>query len=252
LAAREVRRFFRQRSRIVGALGTPVLFWILIGSGLGNSFQLQGNGGVDYLEYFFPGTLVLILLFSAIFATFSIIDDRNAGFLQGVLASPAPRQSIVLGKVLGGATLAFLQAALFLLLAPTVGIRPSLAGWLLLLPVLYLIAMALTALGFFFAWQIDSTQGYHSVMNILLFPMWLLSGAFFPQSGAYTWVAWIMALNPLTYGMAAVRRLLYGNSESVADLPSVFVSVLATTLFGAILFGLSAWQVGRKADRNLA
>jgi ABC-2 type transport system permease protein len=247
-----VRRFFRQRSRIIGALGTPILFWILIGSGLGNSFQLEGNGGIDYLEYFFPGTLVLILLFSAIFATFSIIDDRNAGFLQGVLASPASRLSIVFGKVLGGAALAFIQAALFLLLAPAIGIQPSLVGWLLLPPVLFLIAMALTALGFFFAWQINSTQGYHSVMNVLLFPMWLLSGAFFPQSGAYTWVAWIMAINPLTYGMAAVRRLLYGNVDSVANLPSVSVSVFATLLFGAVMFGLSAWQVGRKADRSLA
>ena len=119
---REVVRFVRQRNRIVGALGTPLVFWLLIGSGLGSSFRSSGApGGENYLEYSFPGTLALILLFTSIFSTISIIEDRQAGFLQSVVVAPVRRSAITLGKVLGASTLALLQALLFLALAPTVG-----------------------------------------------------------------------------------------------------------------------------------
>jgi ABC-2 type transport system permease protein len=252
LCQREVIRFFRQKSRIIGAFGTPLLFWILIGSGLGNSFQMPGGNAGHYLEYFFPGTVVLILLFAAIFSTFSIIEDRNAGFLQSVLVAPVSRQSIVLGKILGGAVLAFIQALLFLPLAPTVGILPSFMGWVLLLPTLFLIAMALTAMGFFFAWQMNSTQGFHSVMNMLMIPMWLLSGAFFPKTGAFSWVGILMTINPLYYGVAAVRRCLYFEGGGLESLPALPVSLVCTLAFGAIMFALSSWQVGKRSIRNVA
>lgn len=251
LAHREVTRFFRQRSRIVGALGTPLLFWLLIGSGLGNSFQGAGAESMSYLEYFYPGTLVLILLFSAIFATFTVIEDRHAGFLQGVLAAPVPRQSIVLGKVLGGAMLAFLQAVLFLALAPTIGVPFDPVGWAMLLPLLFLIALSLVSMGFFFAWSLDSTQGYHAVMNMVMIPMWLLSGAFFPKEGAFVWVRWIMTINPLTYGVAAVRRCLYWGQTQSADLPGMGVSVLGIALFGVILFVLSSWKIRSTSPKDL-
>ncbi|MCB9770439.1 MAG: ABC transporter permease [Candidatus Omnitrophica bacterium] len=251
LCHREVIRFFRQRSRIIGALGTPLLFWILIGSGLGNSFKDSAQSSMSYLEYFYPGTLVLILLFSAIFATFSIIEDRHAGFLQGVLAAPVPRMSIVLGKILGGATLAFIQAVLFLVFAPTIGISVHPVGWAILLPVLYLIAMSLVAMGFFFAWSLDSTQGYHAIMNMVMIPMWLLSGAFFPQEGAFVWVRWIMAINPLTYGVAAVRHCLYWGEPMPTSLPGLPLSLAGITLFGTILFVLSSWKIRSTTARDL-
>src|SRR5262249_4897626 len=118
---REIVRFLRQKSRIIGALAPPILFWFLIGSGLGDSFQLPGlsTGGTTYLQYFFPGTVSLIVLFTAIFSTISIIEDRHEGFLQSVLVAPLSRLALVLGKILGGTTLALLQAIIFLLLAPT-------------------------------------------------------------------------------------------------------------------------------------
>ncbi len=251
LCHREVIRFFRQRSRIIGAFGTPLLFWVLIGSGLGNSFNGSTASSMSYLEYFYPGTLVLILLFSAIFATFSIIEDRHAGFLQGVLAAPVPRMSIVLGKILGGATLAFIQAVLFLVLAPTIGLTVHPVGWAILLPVLFLIALSLVAMGFFFAWSLDSTQGYHAIMNMVMIPMWLLSGAFFPQEGAFVWVRWIMALNPLTYGVAAVRHCLYWGEPQASTLPSLVLSLAGIGFFGAVLFALSSWKVGSTTARDL-
>ena len=125
LAWREIVRFFRQRSRVVGAVGQPVLFWLLFGAGLHRWFRLGGEGLADqsFLAYYFPGTLVLILLFTAIFATISIIEDRREGFLQSVLVAPIPRWSMVLGKVLGGSLIAMLQGLLFLLLAWTLPIE---------------------------------------------------------------------------------------------------------------------------------
>src|SRR3954463_9091871 len=127
LAQRELVRFLRQRHRIIGALATPIVFWLLIGGGMGRSISV-GSGGESYIRFFFPGTLVMILLFTAIFSTISIIEDRREGFLQSVLVAPIPRQTIVLGKVLGGTVLATAQGVIFLLLAPTVKIHLSLAS----------------------------------------------------------------------------------------------------------------------------
>src|SRR5204863_6127638 len=138
---RELVRFFRQRSRVIGALGPPVLFWFLIGSGLGSSFRvlptsgLAAASGANYLQYFFPGTIVLIVLFTAIFSTISIIEDRHEGFLQSVMVAPVPRSSLVLGKIAGGTSLAFVQGVLFLCFCPMVGIS------IRFLPLLYLLAI---------------------------------------------------------------------------------------------------------------
>src|SRR3954469_12574409 len=131
LCRRELVRFLRQRNRIIGALATPIVFWLLIGGGMGRSFQAKGlPGGEDYMKFFFPGTILMILLFTAIFSTISIIEDRREGFLQSVLVAPVSRMAIVLGKILGGTILAFGQGFLFLLLAPTVRIHFTLPGFL--------------------------------------------------------------------------------------------------------------------------
>src|SRR6185295_20188974 len=123
LCKRELVRFLRQRHRIVGALGTPIVFWLLLGMGMGRSFSGTGApGGENYLQFFFPGTLLMILLFTAIFSTISIIEDRREGFLQSVLVAPVSRLSMVLGKILGGTLLAVIQGLLFLLLGLTIGI----------------------------------------------------------------------------------------------------------------------------------
>lgn len=245
LCAREIVRFFRQRNRVVGAIGQPVLFWVLFGAGLGPSFRLPGSGstGVSYAEYFFPGTLVLILLFTAIFATISIIEDRREGFLQSVLVAPIPRWSMVLGKLLGGTTIAVAQAVLCLLLWLTLGLRFSPLALVSIVAWLFVVALALTGLGFVLAWRMDSTQGFHAVMSVFLMPMWLLSGAFFPASEG--WLGWIVRLNPLTYAVAGLRRLLYWNVSGAAlppGLPSLSMCVAVTLAFAAVTFLLS-WKV---------
>ncbi len=238
LARRELVRFIRQRNRVVGALAQPLLFWAIFGSGLNASFRPStGAEGISYMEYFFPGTVVLILLLTAIFATISIIEDRNEGFMQSVLVSPVRPLGIVLGKLAGTSTLAVTQALLIFLLAPVVGLELSAKAVATAIPVLILIAVGLTALGFTIAWYSDSTQGFHAVMTAFLMPMWFLSGAFFPATGLPTWLGWIVTANPLTYGLGALRHVLYSaDPATVAGLPS-----FATCLGVSAAFSLAAF-----------
>lgn len=236
LARREIIRFLRQRSRMIGVIASPILFWIVIGSGLNRSFQYPGGpAGMSYLEYFFPGSVVLVLLFACVFSSISVIEDRREGFLQSVLVSPASRGSIVLGKVAGIAVLATLQGAVFLALAPFVIPSLTVGSFILTLMVLACISAGLGALGFLIAWTMDSTQGFHAVMNLLLVPLWMLSGALFPMSGSSGWVAAIMSWNPLMYGVAATRLSIYGLDPSYAgDLPAFWQSVSVLAFFSAI------------------
>jgi ABC-2 type transport system permease protein len=248
LARREWVRFARQRNRVIGAIGQPVLFWLLFGAGLGPTFRVtdDAQARMSYSEYFFPGTLVLILLFTAIFTTISIIEDRREGFLQSVLVAPLPRWSMVLGKLVGGTLIALVQGLVFLGLGYAVGpwwgfhFEPAALPAIVLF--LFLLSFALTGLGFVLAWRMDSTQGFHAVMSLVLMPMWLLSGAFFPaRSGV---LGWIVSLNPLTYGVAGLRRMLYGDAAGALplDLPSLELSWTVTVLFALLTFAAS-WKV---------
>jgi ABC-2 type transport system permease protein len=244
---REIVRFLRQRSRVTGAVAQPLVFWLLLGGGLNASFRPAGAAsGTSYVVYFYPGTIVLILLFTAIFATISTVEDRKAGFLQGVLVAPVPRWAIVLGQALGGTTLAVLQGALLLLLAPLLGIALSPASLLASLAAMVIVGLSLTSLGLVIAWRMDSTQGFHAIMNLILLPIWFLSGAFFPPTGAPAPLQWLMAINPLTYGMAMLRRCLYlGDPTAAGPVPSLAVSSLVTVMFCA----LALWAATRIADR---
>lgn len=242
LARRELLRFFRQRSRIVGTLATPAFFWILLGTGLGRSFQPPGYGDAGYLQFFYPGMLALTVLFTAIFSTISVIEDRHLGFLQSVMVAPVPRGAIVFGKILGGTALGLIQGSLLLPLAPLAGIGLSVGSVAAAVGVLATMGLALTGLGFVLAWRIDSTQGYHSAMNLLLVPMWLLSGSVFPATGNGAWVGWVMRANPLGYGLAALRDAL---GVPTPTGPSMTVSLLVMAGFGLAMFLVSVALVRR-------
>lgn len=247
LASREAKHFLRQPGRVIGALGTPIIFWLFIGAGIGSSFSSDALAGSEnYLEYFFPGTLALILLFTALFSMISLIKERDEGFLQAVLVAPISRQGIVLGKVLGCTLLASAQGFLYLAMAPLIGIPISIGQIALLVPVIIGIGFGLSALGFLFAWRSESIQSFHSVMNMILFPLWLLSGALFPASGASPWLSWVIVINPLSYGVAALRRILVP-AEALADasIPSLPLALGVTAAFAIIAFGLAALLVGR-------
>ena len=239
---REVIRFVRDRHRLFGSVGQPLVFWLLVGSGLNASFQPAGLGAsMSYLEYIYPGTLMLILLFTAIFSTISVVEDRREGFMQSVLVSPVPRISIVLGKVMGGTTLALLEAVIFLAFALSVDIPISPMSLVLTIGFLTLLALALTGLGFAIAWRMDSASGFHAVMNLFLLPLWLLSGAFFPPTGGPLLLQWVVAANPLTYGMAGLRHVLYYEAPSrVGDVPGFQVSLWVTVAFALLMVMLGA------------
>ena len=247
---REMVRFVRQRSRVTGALAQPLVFWLLLGGGLNASFQPAGAlGGTNYLEYFYPGILILVLLFTAIFSTISTVEDRRAGFLQGVLVAPVPRWAIVLGQALGGTSLAVLQGTLLLLFAPLVGIPLSVAAVASSVVVMIIVALALNGLGLIIAWRMESTQGFHAIMNLILIPIWLLSGAFFPAAGAPAPLSWLMRINPLTYGMAALRHCLYlKRPAAVGAIPALGPSLLISVIFCAI----TLWAATRSANRSRA
>jgi ABC-2 type transport system permease protein len=260
LAWREILRFFRQRNRIIGSIGTPLVFWLLFGAGLSGSFRLDaGTQQQDFLTYFFPGSLLLMVLFTAIFSSISIIEDRREGFLQGVLVSPVPRWAMILGKVAGGASVAVTQGLIFLLLGLTLPLEPHV--WSLAALVVFLVAasLAITALGTFFAWKTDSTQGFHAIMNLVLMPLWLLSGGFFPapalDPGA-SWSQWLLGLamrvNPLSYAVGGVRRLLLPAAEyPAAWVPSLAMSWLVTIFFAACAFGLAVWVTRERTTADL-
>src|SRR3954466_2558549 len=205
---REVVRFYRQRTRVVGVIASPVLFWLVIGSGFGTSFR-SGAGGQHYLDYFYPGALIMIVLFTSIFTMMSVIEDRKEGFLLSVLVAPVSRSAIVLGKVMGGTTLSTIQGLIFLVFAPLVGVHVGVGDFALIVLTIFLVSFALTALGFAIAWPMDSTQAFHAIINLFLIPLWLLSGALFPLNSASGWIRALMLANPLTYGVEALRLLLY-------------------------------------------
>ncbi len=253
LCRRELIRFYRQKSRVIGVIGSPLLFWFLIGSGLSNSFRHPGDGaGMSYLEYFFPGTVTLIILFTSIFSTISIIEDRREGLLQSVIVSPLPRFGIVLGKVLGGTLLAVGQALLLLVVTPWIGISLTIGSFVLVLAVLFILAFGLTALGFLIAWKMDSSQGFHAIMNLFLIPLWLLSGALFPPSGASSWLSTVMAWNPLSYGIAALRAGLYfGDSAHAGESAGFALSLGITLVFSIATFTISTLLV-RRSDNATA
>ncbi len=265
---REIVRFFRQRNRVIGAFATPLVFWLLLGLGLNRTFTVPtpaaanqtaptqlshtAEGGVGYLEYFYPGTVILILLFTAIFSTITVIEDRREGFLQAVIVSPIPRSAIVGGKVLGGATIATIQGVVFLALWPVVGHWPGLGAMAAAVGVMFIVAAGLTTLGLCLAWPMDSTAGFHAVMNLFLMPMWFLSGAVFPLDTAPMPMRIIMYLNPLTYGQAAFAALLQGRDTPLAGAMPLGVSLVVTVGFTIAGLWLATRVVSKVRKDNSA
>jgi len=251
---RDLVRFFRQRSRVVGAVATPVVFWAMLGFGLDRLVTVGGPGdgaagtdGTGYLAYFYPGMIVLMVLFTAIFATIGVIEERREGFLQGVLASPAPRSAIVMGKVAGAATIAGAQGLVLLagwpVIASMTGLSLGGVFWIglaaaaVLLPVL---AGGVAAFGLCLAWRSKSVAGYHAVMNLILMPMWFLCGAVFPLATAGP-LRPVMWANPLTYGYTAFASPLHGFALPGGVMP--WWSAGATMLLLSVMAVLVAVRV---------
>lgn len=235
---RELVRFWRDKARVLGIVGSPLVFWFLIGSGYGN------------LGFFFPGALVLTVMFSAVFSTMTLIEDRREGFLLSMLVSPAPRSSMVLGKILGSATLAWLQGLLFLCFLPVSGLDVDAAGALGAVGIVFLIAFTFTALGFLLAWRMESSQGFHAIINLFLVPLWLISGSLFPMTNAHGWVRWLMRLNPITYAVSALRHAI--DPRVPNGTPSMAASLGVVAVCAVLIFAAAAAAANQKQTRSFA
>ena len=233
---RELVRFWRQKSRVLGVVASPLVFWLLM-----------GYGSNDLARYY-AGALVLTVMFSAIFSTISIIEDRREGFLLSMLVSPAPRTAMVLGKILGAATLAWIQGLIFLAFAPLAGVRIGLLQVISAAGAIFLVSFTLTGLGFAIAWKMDSTAAFHGIMNLLLVPMWMVSGALFPMATAQGVIRAIMWANPLTYSISLLNGLL-GLPNAT---PGPMESAAVTLAFGLVLLLVSGFIASQKSTRSAA
>ena len=233
---RELVRFWRQKSRVLGVVASPLVFWLLIGYGSND------------LARFYSGALVLTVMFSAIFSTISIIEDRREGFLLSMLVSPAPRTSMVLGKILGSATLAWIQGLIFLAFAPLAGVAVGAFELIPIAAAIFLISFTLTGLGFVIAWKMESTAGFHAIMNLLLVPMWMVSGSLFPMATAHGWVRAIMWINPLTYSVALLNHVLRLPNAA----PGALESLAVTAVFGLVLLIACGLMAAQKSTRSAA
>ena len=239
---RDVKKFFRDKPRIIGSLAQPAIFLFILGSGLAISFQVfGGGGGKEYLEFMFPGIIGMTILFTSFFSAMSIIWDREFGFLKEVLVSPLSRTSIVIGKNLGGSTVAMIQGSIILIFSPILKIPITVVSILKLLPIMFLTAMVISSLGITLAARLKTMQGFQVLTNFILMPMFFLSGALFPLVDLPKWMAYLVIINPLSYGIDAMRTVMLGNSY--LQLYPLYINIIVLsaiiiviTFIGILLF----------------
>jgi ABC-2 type transport system permease protein len=246
LAGREFTRFIRQPQRVAGTVAQPLLFWLFLGFGFGGSFRPAGMESVSYLEYFYPGVMVMMMLFASIFSSITIIEDRDAGFLQGVLVAPVSRLAIVLGKVMGCTMIAMIQTLIFTIAAPFLGLHLTLGGVVLLVLGFVLTGIGFSALGFLLAWGMKSTSAFHAVMMVFLMPLWLLSGALFPLGHVPVAMKIAMLANPVSHALIIIRAPFYGGADQLLSDGSYLVSLAVVVAWAALCLGLSMARVNRR------
>ncbi len=233
---RDVKRFFRDRIRLVGAIAQPLVYLFLLGTGLQSAFQSFGSGETRYVTFMFPGILCMTVLFTSMFSAISIIWDREFGFLKEMLVAPIPRSSIAVGKVLGGATTALMQGLMLLLFMPLAGIPYNLEKIAMMLLVMFLLSISLTSFGVAFAARMRSMEAFPIMMNFLLMPMFFLSGAMFPLQDLPGWMGVLTKINPMSYAVDAVRGVALKGitiSSAAMSLPAVPAHLAADPEFVA-------------------
>ena len=224
---REIKRFIRSKSRIIGSLAFPTLILIIIGTGLNSVFTM---GKLSYIEFLAPGMIGMVLLFSSISFGIMVIWDRQFGFLKEMLVAPISRTSIVVGKALGGVTTSMFQALLFLIVCFAIGIKiPSPLMLLLLFMVMILIAVGFVLVGIAFSSRMKDFHGFSLIMNFVVMAIFFLSGAFFPLDKLPEWLKWFVYIDPLTYGVDALRFCMVSTSSF-----SIWINLLALIAFGSV------------------
>lgn len=232
---RQIKRYLRSRSRIVGSLAQPLLFLLALGYGFGSIFQRAGQG--NYIEFLTPGIIGMSIIFTAIFFGIEIIWDRQFGFLKEMMVAPMSRLHIMIGRTLGGATIAALQGSLVMFIAMLFGFHPN--NWWNVVPaigIMFLVALLFTALGTMVASLMEDMHGFQLIMNFLIMPLFFLSGALFPLQGLPTVLAILARIDPLSYGIDALRGLLINAGHF-----SLTLDLVVLTLITAICFWLGSY-----------
>ena len=261
---RDVLRYSRDRLRLLASLAQPLLFLLIFGTGLSSSLRGIGGGlggapSINYVQFIYPGIIGMAVLFTSIFSAMSIVWDREFGFLKEVLVAPIDRSAIAIGKALGGSTQAMVQGILLLVLAPIVGVSLTPLAVLELIPLIFVLAFALTTLGVVLAAGIKSIQGFQAVINFLMMPIFFLSGALFPLGNLPWWMTGLTRIDPAAYGIDPLRRVILGASgvpAAVTDrlgltvggqtLP-LMTEVALVLAFGVVMLGIAIWSLRRPA-----
>jgi ABC-2 type transport system permease protein len=233
---RQLKRYFRSKSRIIGSLGQPLLFLVALGFGFGPIYQKAGGG--DYLQFLTPGIIAMTVMFTAMFSGMETIWDRQFGFLKETLVAPVSRLNIMFGKTLGGASVAILQGLIVFVISLLIGFRPHLLFLPMALVFMILIAFLFTALGTAIASKMEDMHGFQLIMNFLVMPIFFLSGALFPLNGTPKIIGWLIKINPLTYGVDGLRSSLLSSVHLglLGDFTILLIAVLILLSIGAYLF----------------
>lgn len=239
---RQLKRYFRSKSRIIGSLGQPILFLVALGFGFGPIYQKAGAG--NYIEFLAPGIISMSVLFTAVFMGIEIIWDKQFGFLKETLVAPISRFSIMVGRTLGGATVASFQGVIVFFISYLAGFRPT--SWAMVplgLVFIFLIALLFTALGTAIASTLEDMQGFQLIMNFLVMPLFFLSGALFPLEGLPDAIGVIASVDPLSYGVDGLRASLISASHFGLGTDLAVLSIITAALLGLGAYLFSKIQV---------
>jgi ABC-2 type transport system permease protein len=238
---RALKRYFRNKSRIIGSLGQPILFLVALGFGFGPIYTKAGGG--NYIDFLAPGVIAMSILFTGIFSGIEIIWDRQFGFLKETLVAPVGRFEIMLGRTLGGATVAMLQGIFVLVLSVIIGFRPNLFNIPVALLFMFLISILFTSLGTAIGSTLSDMQGFQLIMNFLVQPIFFLSGALFPLTGLPGIISIITSIDPLTYGVDGLRGSLGGIAHFGISIDLLFLTTLSAILLGIGSYLFSKVQI---------
>jgi len=242
---REVLRYLRNRSRIVGSFGMPILFLFIFGSGLSPvmggltqgiasaSPMAPKGAAIDFVKFIFPGIIGMNVLMGSMMSGISIVWDREFGFLKEILVAPTSRTAVALGKTLGGSTTGVIQGLLLLILAPLIGVSISAGMVIKLVPLLFLISFSITSLGVLIGARMKSTEGFQVIMQFILMPMIFVSGALFPMRNLPVWMNFLVKVNPVTYAIDPLRKIIF----EAQGLPTFVLEMLPQAGLGVTLFG---------------
>jgi len=260
VAYRELLRFIQERSRLFSSFAMPLLFLVIFGAGFNRIIGTM-TPGVDFIQFMYPGIIAMTVLMNSVMSGLSVVWDREFGFLKEILVAPLGRSGIVLGKAVGSATVAVMQGIVMLVLAPILGVTLTPMLVVKLVPLLIVLSVSLSGLGILVASRMRSQQGFQIIVQIIIFPLIFLSGVFFPVNNVPTWLEAISKINPLTYGVDAIRQLFLGgeiaatgggNGSCVIGVTvlghtmTIFEDVLVVAIFGIVMLLIAAWSFSKQ------